>query len=76
MASANMLNVVIDAVNDAIQVAIEHGGDSGGPYYSNLEKQKETVENLAFLFGPAPVSVICVGDKGDKWYELCVKESD
>lgn len=60
------LETAVYIINKAIESAIKHGGDAGGPYYSNKEEHKETMESLAFLFGDL-VSVVCVDDN---WYKL------
>ena len=38
---------MIDKLNNMIEECIYHGGDSGGPYFSNLDRQKEAVKQVA-----------------------------
>ena len=37
------LRSFLDLLNETVKVSIKHGGDSGGPYFSN---EKEVVKNL------------------------------
>lgn len=43
--------VLICAVNQVIRDAIDHGGDSGGPYYTYPDELRKSVENLAGVIG-------------------------
>lgn len=38
---------MIDKLNNMIEECIYHGGDSGGPYFTDLDKQKEAVQQVA-----------------------------
>lgn len=42
---------LIKLINQAIEAGIEHGGDPGGPYCCELEKQKKSVVELAAFLG-------------------------
>ena len=38
---------IIKAINNAINMAIWHGGDSGGPYFGETEKLSAAMNELA-----------------------------
>ena len=42
---------LIKLINRAIEAGIDHGGDPGGPYCCELEKQKKSVVELAAFLG-------------------------
>lgn len=41
---------IVEILNDVILSAIDHGGDSGGPYYVNPEGMKESLDKLVNFY--------------------------
>lgn len=40
------VDTFIEIINDIIETAIDHGGDSGGPYFSDTEKLEKEMRLL------------------------------
>lgn len=42
------LDYLCDKINDLIVEAVKHGGDAGGPYFSNQNDLIVSIENLLY----------------------------
>ena len=40
----NQIDLEVDIINNIIKTAIDHGGDIGGPYFSNKENLIQSIE--------------------------------
>lgn len=58
----------IQKINAIIDEAIFHGGDCGGPYYSNSEKLREAMEDYLKYMGYDKSFEVCEGKYGQLFH--------
>lgn len=67
--------ILTDYINKIIREAIDHGGDSGGPYFVNGEELHDAMRRLKMWLSLKDY-VICGGKKYYMYYEKLISEEE